>query len=80
MIYLVVGVDRRSLAPWHKNVAAGDIAAAVRTACARARRRGVDPVVAAVIGPGSAVLAAPGPRIVAPPVTAPGAPSRSRAA
>jgi hypothetical protein len=80
MIYLIVGVDRRSLTPWHKNIAAGDIGAAMRTACARAQRRGVDLVVAAVVGPNSTVLAAPAPRLVAETETAPGAPARSRAA
>jgi hypothetical protein len=56
MIYLVVGLDRRTLGPWHRNVGAGDVAAAKRLARVRARAAGVDLVVAAVIGPCSSVL------------------------
>ena len=47
MIYLVVGIDHGSLAPWHENISAGDVARAARTAV----------VVAAVIGPNSTVHA-----------------------
>jgi len=49
MMYLIVGVDQYSLAPWHESVEAGDIATARRTACAHADSHGVNLVVAAVI-------------------------------
>ena len=62
MIYLIVGVDRRTLEPWHANVAGRDSAAAARVARARARARGVDLVLAAAIGPGGAVVAGAGDR------------------
>jgi hypothetical protein len=57
MVYLVVGIDHASLAPWHTNVSAPSIGRAVRRAAERASAVGVDLVVAAVIGPGSTVLA-----------------------
>ena len=56
MIYLVVGLDRRTLAPWHRNSRQDTVASATRAALARAGADGVDLVVAAVIGPGSSVL------------------------
>ena len=56
MIYLIVGLDRRTLAPWHKNIRQDDVASATRAATARAGADGVDLAVAAVIGPGSNVL------------------------
>jgi hypothetical protein len=59
MVYLIVGVDRRTLAPWHHNVAGSGVLAARRRARSRARAVGVDLVVAAVIGPYSNVLAEP---------------------
>jgi hypothetical protein len=59
MVYLIVGVDRRTLAPWHRNVAGDDVPSARRRARIRARAVGVDLAVAAVIGPHSAVLAEP---------------------
>jgi uncharacterized protein GlcG (DUF336 family) len=59
MIYLVVGVDRSTLAGWHANIQAEDAHAATSSAIDRARERGVDLVVAAVIGPGSNVVAVP---------------------
>jgi hypothetical protein len=78
MIYLIVGVDRQSFAPWHDQVAARDIGSAMSTACARARGRGCELVVAAVIGPNSTVLAHPAPAFVADPIAAPmAAPSRA---
>jgi hypothetical protein len=61
MVYLVVGVDHASLAPWHANIAARNVGRAVRRAVERAAAAGVDLVVAAVIGPGSAVMAHPVP-------------------
>ena len=51
MIYLVIGLDRHSLTPWHDNVRAGDAAAAEAIARSRARAAGVDLVVAAAIAP-----------------------------
>ena len=57
MIYLVVGIDHGSLAPWHENISAGDVARAARTAVERAAAAGIDLVVAAVIGPNSTVHA-----------------------
>jgi hypothetical protein len=59
MVYLIVGVDRRTLAPWHRNVAGHDVPSARRSARRRARAVGVDLVVAAVIGSCSTVLAEP---------------------
>jgi hypothetical protein len=55
MTFLIVGLDRRTLAPWHRNVRERDAASAARTARVRAGADGVDLVVAAVIGPGSSV-------------------------
>ena len=59
MTYLIVGLDRTTLARWHQNVLARDIATATRIAHARAAAQGVRLVVAAVIGPNSAVLSDP---------------------
>jgi hypothetical protein len=59
MIYLVVGVDRSTLASWHENVRADDASAAANIAFGRAAERGIDLVVAAVIGSGSNVVATP---------------------
>jgi hypothetical protein len=56
MTYLVVGLDRRTLAPWHRNVLDRDPASATQAALARAGVDGVDLVVAAVIGPNSTTL------------------------
>jgi hypothetical protein len=55
--YLVVGLDRQTLAPWHRNIRAEDAIAAARVALDRAHVGGIDLVVAAVIGPSSAVVA-----------------------
>jgi hypothetical protein len=55
MTFLIVGVDRRSLTPWHRNVMARDADAATQLARARASADGVALVIAAVIGPGGAV-------------------------
>jgi hypothetical protein len=60
--YLIVGIDRTSLAGWHGNVLAQDVWSATRIARARAAAPGITLVVAAVIGPNSAVLAQPGER------------------
>jgi hypothetical protein len=56
MIYLIVGLDRRTLAPWHRNVREPDTARATRAAVTRASADGIDLIVAAVIGPSSSVL------------------------
>jgi hypothetical protein len=54
--YLVVGLDRNTLAPWHENMRADNPATAKRTARARAEALGLSLVVAAVIGPNSSIL------------------------
>jgi len=56
--YLIVGLDRNTLAPWHENVLARDIGTATRVARTRAAMQGIKLVVAAVIGPNSCVLQA----------------------
>jgi hypothetical protein len=56
MTYLIVGLDRTTLAPWHRNVSERDPASATRAALERAGAHGVDLVVAAVIGANSTVL------------------------
>jgi hypothetical protein len=60
MTYLIVGLDRTTLARWHGNVLACDVVTATRIAEARAAARGIRLVVAAVIGPNSSVIADPG--------------------
>ena len=57
MTYLIVGLDRSTLAPWQRHVREHDVATAARTAVARAGADGVELIVAAVIGPNSSVLA-----------------------
>jgi len=57
MTYLIVGLDRRTLAPWHRHVREHDVASAARSAVARAGADGVDLMVAAVIGPSASVIA-----------------------
>ena len=59
MVYLVVGIDHASMGPWHTNISASSVGRAVRSAVERASAAGVDLVVAAVIGPGSTVVAHP---------------------
>ena len=59
MTYLIVGLDLTTLARWHGNVLAGDIDSATRIARTRAAAQGIELVVAAVIGPNSAVLSDP---------------------
>jgi hypothetical protein len=54
--YLIVGVDLRSHATWHENISARDASAATRIARGRAAAQGIELVVAAVIGPNSAVV------------------------
>lgn len=57
MIHLIVGIDRYTTAPWHQHVAADDVMSATEIAMARAKKSGVDLVVAAVLGPYSSLLA-----------------------
>ena len=59
MTYLVVGLDQSTFAPWHENIRAPDVTAAREIAFARAHTRGIQLVVAAVIGPNCTVLAEP---------------------
>jgi hypothetical protein len=59
MTYLVVGLDQSTFAPWHQHIRADDLASARQIAFARAQAGGIQLVVAAVIGPGLAVLADP---------------------
>ena len=59
MTYLIVGLDRITLAPWHINVLSRDIGSATRIARARATAQGIALIVAAVIGPNSSVLEDP---------------------
>jgi hypothetical protein len=54
--YLIVGLDRTSLAPWHVNIRADDVATAKRIALARAAASGIALVLAAAIGPNSSVV------------------------
>jgi hypothetical protein len=57
--YLIVGLDKNTLAPWHRNIQARDVTAAKRLARTLAQARGIDLVVAAVIGPNTSVLPDP---------------------
>jgi hypothetical protein len=57
--YLIVGLDRTTYARWHGNVSAREVGAAERIAQARAKAQGIDLVVAAAIGPNSAVMSDP---------------------
>ena len=59
MTYLIVGLDRLTLAPWHQHVLARDLTTAMRLAAARAAAQGVQLIVAAVIGPNSSVVRDP---------------------
>ena len=59
MTYLIVGLDRNTLARWHDHVMARDVRSATRTARARAAAQGVTLVIAAVIGPNSAIVPDP---------------------
>ena len=42
MTYLVVGLDRKTHAPWHENVSADDVGTAKRIATARAAAEGIE--------------------------------------
>jgi hypothetical protein len=59
VIYLIVGLDRKTLTRWHENISAEDIGTAKGIAETRAAEQGIDLVVAAVIGPNSAVVPDP---------------------
>lgn len=59
MTYLIVGLDRKTYAQWHENVSADDIGTAKRIARVRATAQGIDLVIAAVIGPNSALVSDP---------------------
>jgi hypothetical protein len=54
--YLIVGLDRSTQARWHEHVSARDVGSATRIARTRAAAQGFELVVAAVIGPNSAVV------------------------
>ena len=56
MTFLVVGVDRATLAGWHGNITADDAAEATEIARRRASERGIALHIAAVIGPNSSVV------------------------
>ena len=56
MTYLIVGVDGRTLVPWHRNVLAPDASAARDIGRDRAANEGVVLVVAAVIDAGGQVV------------------------
>jgi hypothetical protein len=56
MTFLIVGLDRTTHTPWHRNVSDRDAASAARAARERASGDGIDLIVAADIGPGSSVL------------------------
>ena len=56
MIYLIVGLDRQTLTPWHVNIRARDVMSAKQLARSRASADGIDLAVAAVIGPGADVV------------------------
>ena len=70
MIYLVLGLDRATLAPWHENIHAVDAKAAAHIGLDRAAVRGISPVLAAVVGPHASVV----------PVRLPAAPATDQAA
>jgi hypothetical protein len=59
VVYLVVGLDAGTLAGWHRNILARDVTVATRDARERAAAEGVELLVAAVIGPNSAVVDVP---------------------
>jgi hypothetical protein len=55
VVYLIVGLDRDTLARWHGHVQADDATSAERIAQGRAARQGVTLAVAAAIGPYSSI-------------------------
>ena len=60
MTFLIVGLDRHTLAPWCRHILAPDVATATRIAMSRATAQGIALVVAAAIGPNSSLAAAQG--------------------
>lgn len=56
MTYLIVGLDLETHEGWHENVSADDVNTAKRIARARATAQGIDLVIAAAVGPHSAVI------------------------
>ena len=56
MVYLIVGLDRRTFARWHDNVMAPDATTAADIARARAAVQGIRLVIAAAIGPYSSIV------------------------
>ena len=62
MVYLIVGLDRRTFARWHHNVMAPDVQTAEQIARDRAAAEGVRLVVAAAIGPYSSIVDDPSTR------------------
>jgi hypothetical protein len=64
MVYLIVGLDRKTFARWHGNVMAADVHTAESIACNRAAAQGIRLVVAATIGPYSSVESAPADAVV----------------
>ena len=56
MTFLIVGLDRRTFAPWHRHIRERDVASAARAAVTRAGADGIDLVVAAVVGPSASIL------------------------
>jgi hypothetical protein len=55
VVYLIVGLDRRTFTPWHENVMAPDARTAAGLARERAAEDGIRLVVAAAIGPYSSL-------------------------
>jgi hypothetical protein len=56
MVYLIVGLDRRTFARWHRNVMAPDAKTAEQIARDRAAAEGVRLIVAATIGSYSSIV------------------------
>ena len=56
VVYLIVGLDRRTFARWHRNVMAPDVKTAEQIARERAAAEGVRLIVAATIGPNSSIV------------------------
>jgi hypothetical protein len=59
VVYLIVGLDRRTFTRWHDHVMARDVTTATQIARDRAAAQGVRLVVAAVIGPYSSIVDGP---------------------
>jgi hypothetical protein len=59
VVYLIVGLDRRTFARWHDNVMAPDVTTATQIARERAAAQGIRLVVAAAIGTYSSIVDEP---------------------